>query len=57
MAGLTLTEVQEAKRGVVKEILDGQRAPGVLVRHPYRGERDDGSIARVQSVTASSTGQ
>jgi hypothetical protein len=43
-AGYTLKEAQEETKKIVKRILDEQRAQGVLVRHSYRGEHDDGSI-------------
>lgn len=43
-AGLSRTDVQEETREVVKDILDELRAQGVLVRHSYRGAREDGSI-------------
>lgn len=43
--GLSLEEAQERTREVVKEILDEMCAQGLLVRHSFRGKRDDGSIA------------
>lgn len=43
-ADLTLEEAQALTKDVVKEILDEMRAPGLLVRHSYRGADDDGSI-------------
>ena len=43
-AGYSMAEAQELTREVVKEILDELRAQGVLVRHSFRGARDDGSI-------------
>lgn len=42
--GYTLKEAQKKTKAVVKDVLDELRAPGVLVRHSYRGARDDGSI-------------
>lgn len=43
-AGLPMEEAQELTREVVKFILDEMRAQGVLVRHSFRGAREDGSV-------------
>lgn len=43
-AGLTMEEAQEKTREVVKSVLSELRLQGVLIRHSYRGENDDGSI-------------
>ena len=43
-AGYTFEEAQEETRKVVKKILNEMRAQGLLVRHSYRGRKDDGSI-------------
>lgn len=43
-AGYTLDKAQERTRTVVKAILDELRGPGVLIRHSFRGKREDGSI-------------
>jgi hypothetical protein len=43
-AGLTMQEAQEKTRDVVKRILDDLRLQGVLIRHSYRGQHEDGSI-------------
>lgn len=47
-AGYSLEEAQEETKKVVKFILDEMRAQGVLVRHSYRGARDDGEIKEEQ---------
>jgi hypothetical protein len=43
--GYSLEEAQEVARDVAKDILDEMRAPGLLISHSFRGERDDGSVA------------
>lgn len=43
-AGLTLAEAYEATGDLVKEIADELRAPGLLVRHSFRGRDDDGNL-------------
>lgn len=43
-AGYTLKEAQQKTKPIVKDILDELRSPGILIRHSYRGESDDGSI-------------
>ena len=44
-AGLSLEDAYDVTKEVVKFILDELRAQGVVIRHSFRGERDDGSIA------------
>lgn len=44
-AGLSYQDAKEKTREVAKLILDELRAPGLLVRHGFRGEKDDGTIA------------
>jgi len=44
--GYTLAEAYDKYLETVKFILDEMRAQGVLVRHSYRGKKDDGSLAR-----------
>lgn len=43
-AGFSLKEAQEKTKPIVKDILDEMRAQGVLIRHSFRGARDDGSL-------------
>jgi len=43
--GFTYAEAKEKTRELVKFILDEMRAQGLLIRHGFRGEKDDGSIA------------
>lgn len=43
-AGYSFEKARELTKDVVKEILDEMRAQGAVVRHSYRGARDDGSI-------------
>lgn len=45
IAGYSLSEAYEETKDVVKDILEEHRAPGVVARHSFRGEADDGSIA------------
>jgi hypothetical protein len=42
--GYSREDAQEKTREVVKTILDEFRAQGVVARHSYRGQREDGSI-------------
>jgi hypothetical protein len=44
-AGVSLPDALEAAREAVKDVLDELRAQGVLIRHSFRGEREDGSLA------------
>lgn len=43
--GYDLSKVQEITKDIVKEILEELRGQGVVARHSFRGEHDDGSIA------------
>lgn len=44
-AGLSLEEAYDVTKEVVKFILDEFRAQGLVIRHSFRGEREDGSVA------------
>lgn len=43
-SGMSLEDAQKLTKKVVKFILDEMRAQGLVVRHSYRGTREDGSL-------------
>jgi len=42
--GYSLEEANEITKQILKKALDEMRAPGVVIRHDYRGKHPDGSI-------------
>lgn len=47
-SGMTLEEAQDLTQTVVKAILDEMNVQGTLIRHSFRGLKDDGSLSEDQ---------